>query len=61
MGDPRRLLAWLVNHATVARRVALTPDQVITAGTYVGLVQVAGSGRGGRPDRRPAAVTLTIA
>ncbi|WP_186146519.1 2-keto-4-pentenoate hydratase [Burkholderia gladioli] len=60
-GDPRRLLAWLVNHATVARRVALTPDQVITAGTYVGLVQVAGSGVAVGQIAGLPPVTLTIA
>ncbi|AJK49123.1 2-keto-4-pentenoate hydratase [Burkholderia plantarii] len=60
-GDPRRLLSWLVNHATVERGIAITPDQLVTCGSYVGLVNVAGSGVavgqiGGLPP-----VTLTIA
>ncbi|WP_323123514.1 2-keto-4-pentenoate hydratase [Burkholderia alba] len=43
-GDPRRLLTWLVNHATRARRVSITTDQVITTGTYIGLVSPDGAG-----------------
>ncbi|HEY1608640.1 MAG TPA: fumarylacetoacetate hydrolase family protein [Paraburkholderia sp.] len=35
-GDPRRLLAWMVNHS-VARGVAVEAGTVITAGTYTGL------------------------
>lgn len=60
-GDPRRLLPWLVNHATVARRTAVTPDQVLTTGTYVGLVRVAGSGVAIGEIAGLPPVTLTIA
>ncbi|MGF6485432.1 2-keto-4-pentenoate hydratase [Paraburkholderia sp. JPY432] len=35
-GDPRRLLTWLVNHAS-AREIAVTPEMVITAGSYTGM------------------------
>ena len=35
-GDPRRLLAWVVNHS-VARGVAVEAGTVITGGTYTGL------------------------
>jgi len=35
-GDPRRLLAWVVNHGT-ARGLTLEAGTVITAGTYTGL------------------------
>ncbi|APA87954.1 2-keto-4-pentenoate hydratase [Paraburkholderia sprentiae WSM5005] len=35
-GDPRRLLTWLVNHAS-ARGIAVTPEMVITAGSYTGM------------------------
>ncbi|WP_233807719.1 2-keto-4-pentenoate hydratase [Paraburkholderia sp. HP33-1] len=35
-GDPRRLLTWLVNHAS-SRGVAVTPEMVITAGSYTGM------------------------
>ena len=35
-GDPRRLLTWLVNHAT-SRGIAVTPEMVVTAGSYTGM------------------------
>lgn len=35
-GDPRRLLAWVVNHS-VARGIAVEAGTVITAGSYTGL------------------------
>jgi 2-keto-4-pentenoate hydratase len=35
-GDPRRLLTWLVNHAS-SRGIAVTPEMVITAGSYTGM------------------------
>ncbi|ALE57944.1 2-keto-4-pentenoate hydratase [Paraburkholderia graminis] len=35
-GDPRRLLTWLVNHAT-SRGIAVTPDMVVTTGSYTGM------------------------
>ena len=36
-GDPRRLLPWIVNHCTVTRRMALTPDMTVTTGSYTGM------------------------
>jgi 2-keto-4-pentenoate hydratase len=35
-GDPRRLLPWLVNHYS-AQGLTLTPDIVITTGSYTGM------------------------
>lgn len=35
-GDPRRLLAWVVNHCT-ARGIAVEPDVVVTTGSYTGM------------------------
>ncbi|WP_042319841.1 2-keto-4-pentenoate hydratase [Paraburkholderia caledonica] len=35
-GDPRRLLTWLVNHAT-SRGVTVTPEMVVTTGSYTGM------------------------
>lgn len=35
-GDPRRLLAWVVNHS-VARGIAFEAGTVITAGSYTGI------------------------
>jgi len=35
-GDPRRLLAWVVNHS-VSRGVAVEAGTVVTAGSYTGL------------------------
>jgi 2-keto-4-pentenoate hydratase len=35
-GDPRRLLTWLVNHAS-SRGIAVTPEMVVTAGSYTGM------------------------
>ena len=35
-GDPRRLLAWVVNHCT-ARGIAVGGDVVITTGSYTGM------------------------
>jgi 2-keto-4-pentenoate hydratase len=36
-GDPRRLLAWLVNHCTQQQRIAVTPDMIVTTGSYTGM------------------------
>ncbi len=60
-GDPRRLLGWLVNHATVERGLEITPDHVLTAGSYVGLVQAVGSGVVVGEIAGLPPVTLTIA
>lgn len=37
-GDPRRLLPWLVNHCTQHHRIAVTPDMIVTTGSYTGIV-----------------------
>ncbi|MGH8779469.1 2-keto-4-pentenoate hydratase [Paraburkholderia sp.] len=36
-GDPRRLLTWLVNHCTQQRGLAVTPDWIVTTGSYTGM------------------------
>lgn len=58
-GDPRRLLTWLVNHAT-SRGIAVTPDMVITAGSYTGLFfpQSAGTASGRIEGLAPLSLTL---
>jgi len=47
-GDPRRLLPWLVNHCTCHRAIAVTPDMIVTTGSYTGMVfpSAAGVARG---------------
>lgn len=35
-GDPRRLLAWVVNHCT-ARGIAVDTDVIVTTGSYTGM------------------------
>ena len=35
-GDPRRLLTWVVNHCT-SRDLAITPETIITTGSYTGM------------------------
>ncbi|MEB0077165.1 2-keto-4-pentenoate hydratase [Pseudomonas sp. CCI3.2] len=42
-GDPRRLLAWLVNHHT-GQGLTLSKDTVITAGSFTGMYIVKGPG-----------------
>ncbi|SEP56237.1 2-keto-4-pentenoate hydratase [Pseudomonas sp. NFACC02] len=42
-GDPRRLLPWLVNHHTQNGQ-SLTPDLVITTGSYTGMYVTKGPG-----------------
>ncbi|MFM0211648.1 2-keto-4-pentenoate hydratase [Paraburkholderia sediminicola] len=58
-GDPRRLLAWLVNHAT-SRGIAVTPDMVITTGSYTGMFfpQSAGTASGRIEGLAPVSLTL---
>ncbi|WP_240655769.1 2-keto-4-pentenoate hydratase [Paraburkholderia phosphatilytica] len=36
-GDPRRLLPWVVNHCTQHLRIAVTPDMIVTTGSYTGM------------------------
>ncbi|RFU48699.1 2-keto-4-pentenoate hydratase [Paraburkholderia sp. DHOC27] len=59
-GDPRRLLTWLVNHCAVERGLAVTPDMVITTGSYTGMFfpQSAGTAHGRIEGFAPISVTL---
>ncbi|MEP9324584.1 2-keto-4-pentenoate hydratase [Paraburkholderia phymatum] len=59
-GDPRRLLTWLVNHCTQHHRVAVTPDMIVTTGSYTGMFfpQHAGTARGHIEGLGPVSVTL---
>jgi 2-keto-4-pentenoate hydratase len=59
-GDPRRLLPWLVNHCAVHRGVAVTPEMVITTGSYTGMFfpQSAGTASGRIEGLAPISVTL---
>ncbi len=53
-GDPRRLLPWLVNHGAVERGIAVTPELVLTTGSYIGMVFPTGPGTvEGRIDGLP--------
>ena len=58
-GDPRRLLTWLVNHAT-SRGIAVTPEMVVTAGSYTGMYfpQSAGMVSGRIEGLAPVSLTL---
>jgi len=42
-GDPRRLLAWVVNHCTMRGR-AFEVGTIVTTGTYTGMYRVSGAG-----------------
>jgi 2-keto-4-pentenoate hydratase len=59
-GDPRRLLPWLVNHCALHRGVAVTPEMVITTGSYTGMFfpQSAGTASGCIEGLAPVSVTL---
>ena len=59
-GDPRRLLTWLVNHCAVVRGMAVTPEMVVTAGSYTGMFfpQGAGTASGRIEGLAPISVTL---
>jgi 2-keto-4-pentenoate hydratase len=59
-GDPRRLLTWLVNHCAVDRGIAVTPEMVITAGSYTGMFfpQSTGTAHGRIEGFAPISVTL---
>jgi 2-keto-4-pentenoate hydratase len=58
-GDPRRLLTWLVNHAS-SRGLAVTPEMVITAGSYTGMFfpREAGTASGHIEGLAPVHLTL---
>ncbi|MEM5338986.1 2-keto-4-pentenoate hydratase [Paraburkholderia azotifigens] len=59
-GDPRRLLTWLVNHCTQHHRIAVTPDMILTTGSYTGMFfpQDAGTAHGQIDGLAPVSVTL---
>lgn len=59
-GDPRRLLPWIVNHCTVYHGLAVTPDMVMTTGSYTGMFFPPGVGTAsGRIEGlAPLSVTL---
>jgi 2-keto-4-pentenoate hydratase len=59
-GDPRRLLTWLVNHCTQRHGIAVTPDMIVTTGSYTGMFfpQTAGTARGRIEGLGPVSVTL---
>jgi 2-keto-4-pentenoate hydratase len=59
-GDPRRLLTWLVNHCTQHHRIAVTPDMILTTGSYTGMYfpQHSGTARGQIDGLGPVSVTL---
>ena len=42
-GDPRRLLPWLVNHHT-QNGLSVTPEMVVTTGSYTGMYKTSGPG-----------------
>jgi 2-keto-4-pentenoate hydratase len=58
-GDPRRLLTWLVNHAS-SRGIAVTPEMVVTAGSYTGMFfpREAGTASGHIEGLAPVHLTL---
>jgi 2-keto-4-pentenoate hydratase len=58
-GDPRRLLTWLVNHAT-SRGITVTPEMVVTAGSYTGMFfpRHAGTASGRIEGLAPVSLTL---
>lgn len=58
-GDPRRLLTWLVNHAT-SRGIAVTPATVVTTGSYTGMFfpKNAGTASGRIEELAPVSLTL---
>jgi 2-keto-4-pentenoate hydratase len=58
-GDPRRLLTWLVNHAT-SRGIAVTPEMVVTAGSYTGMFFPREAGRASGHIEGLAQVSLTL-
>ncbi len=58
-GDPRRLLPWLVNHAS-RRGIALPAGTVVTTGSYTGMhfPQATGTAAGRIAGLPPVSVTL---
>ena len=58
-GDPRRLLTWLVNHAT-SRGIAVTPEMIVTTGSYTGMFFPRSAGRASGSIEGLAPVSLTL-
>lgn len=60
-GNPRRLLTWLVNHITRDQGLAVTPEMVMTTGSYMGMFRAETSGkvRGEIIGLPPVAFTLS--
>jgi 2-keto-4-pentenoate hydratase len=58
-GDPRSLLPWLVNHIT-GRGIAVTPEMVMTTGSYTGMFfpQSTGTATGTFADLPPVCLEL---
>jgi len=59
-GDPRRLLPWLVNHSTQRRGIALTPDMIVTTGSYTGMFFPKTAGRASGRIAGLVSVDLTL-
>jgi 2-keto-4-pentenoate hydratase len=58
-GDPRRLLPWLVNHCT-RLGLSLTPETVITTGSYTGMYFPSGPGTAVGTMAGLPPITLTL-
>jgi 2-keto-4-pentenoate hydratase len=58
-GDPRRLLTWLVNHATL-RGITVTPDMVVTTGSYTGMFFPRSAGTASGHIEGLAPINLTL-
>jgi 2-keto-4-pentenoate hydratase len=58
-GDPRRLLTWLVNHAS-SRGIAVTPEMIVTAGSYTGMFFPPAEGTASGHIEGLAPVSLTL-
>ena len=58
-GDPRRTLPWLVNHCA-SRGITVTPDMIVTTGSYTGvfIVNHLGLAIGKIPGFAPVTVKL---
>lgn len=58
-GDPRRLLAWVVNHCT-AQGITVDSDVVVTTGSYTGMHFASAPGTVSGEIRGLPAVSLTL-
>ncbi len=59
-GDPRRFLTWFVNHSAVTMGIPVTPDLIVTSGTYTGLFVPPHAGRIDGVVAGLAPVSLTL-